>query len=144
MKTVAEAWLGRPRGGDQTRGKAVFLHQEGGVHIEENQLSFSLISHSEINRRCSKYLQASSTVWDANSVPGDTSGKEPACQCRRHKKCSLNPWVGTISWRKAWQPTPVFLPGESHGQRSLAGYSPWGLRESDMTEVIYHAANIKI
>ena len=38
--------------------------------------------------------------------------------------------------RKAWQPTPVFLPGESHGQRSLAGYSPWGPKESDMTEVI--------
>ena len=35
-----------------------------------------------------------------------------------------NPWVGKIPWRRAWQPTPVFLPGESHGQRSLAGYSP--------------------
>ena len=41
---------------------------------------------------------------------------------------------GKIPWRRAWQPTPVFLPGESHGQRSLAGYSPWGCKESDMTE----------
>ena len=43
-------------------------------------------------------------------------------------------WVGKISWRRAWQPTPVFLPGESHGQRSLAIYSPWDCKESDMTE----------
>ena len=38
----------------------------------------------------------------------------------------FNPWVGKIPWRRAQQPTPVFLPGESHGQRNLAGYSPWG------------------
>ena len=43
-------------------------------------------------------------------------------------------WVRKIPWRRAWQPTPVFLPGESHGQRILAGYSPWGRRESDPTE----------
>ena len=41
-------------------------------------------------------------------------------------RCELNPWSGKIPWRKAWQPTPVFFPGESHGQRSLTGYSPWG------------------
>ena len=46
----------------------------------------------------------------------------------------FDPWVGKIPWRRAWQPTPVFLPGESHGQRSLAGYSPWGRKESDTTE----------
>ena len=39
-----------------------------------------------------------------------------------------------VFWRRAWQPTPVFLPGESHGQRSLEGYSPWGHKELDMTE----------
>ena len=38
----------------------------------------------------------------------------------------FDPWVGKIPWRRAWQPTPVFLPGESHGQGSLVGYSPWG------------------
>jgi len=53
--------------------------------------------------------------------PGGASGKEPACQCRRCKKHGFDPWVGKIPWR-AWQPTPIFLPGESHGQRSLAGY----------------------
>ena len=46
----------------------------------------------------------------------------------------FDPWVRKIPWRKEWQPTPVLLPGESHGQESLGGYSPWGHRESDMTE----------
>ena len=45
----------------------------------------------------------------------------------------FDPWVGKIPWRTEWQPTPVFLPGEFHGQRSLAGYSPWGCKESDTT-----------
>ena len=44
-----------------------------------------------------------------------------------------------MPWRRAWQPTPVFLPGEYHGQRSLTGYSPWGHKESDMTEVTWLA-----
>ena len=56
--------------------------------------------------------------------PGGTSGKESACQCRRCKRRGFDPWVGKIPWRRAWQPTPVFLPGKSHGQRSLVGYSP--------------------
>ena len=43
-----------------------------------------------------------------------------------------------ILWKRKWQPTPVFLLGESHGQRSLVGYSPWGHKESDMTEVTSH------
>ena len=51
--------------------------------------------------------------------------KEPACQCRRHKRPWYDPWVGKIPWRRAWHPTPVFLPGESHGQRSLVGFRPW-------------------
>ena len=46
----------------------------------------------------------------------------------------FNPWVGKIPWNRKWQPPPVFLPGKFHGQRNLAGYSPWGLKESDMTE----------
>ena len=70
------------------------------------------------------------------SFPGGASGNEPGCQCRRRKRHRFEPWVGKILWRRARQPTPVFLPGESHGQRSLVGYSPWGHKESDMTEVI--------
>ena len=48
----------------------------------------------------------------------------------------FDPWVGRIPWRRAWQCTPVFLSGEFHGQRSLAGYSPWVTKESDMTECL--------
>ena len=102
--------------------------------------------------------------------PGCTSGKEPTCQCRRHKRQELDPsWVGKVPWRRAWQvtlvaqrvkekspcntgdpgfgslvgrilwrrewlPIPVYLPGELYGERSLAGYSPWGQKESDTTE----------
>ena len=56
--------------------------------------------------------------------PGGTRGKEPTCQCRRCKWHEFNPWVEEIPWRRAWwQPTPVFFPGEPHGQRSLAGCS---------------------
>ena len=59
-----------------------------------------------------------------------------------------NPWVGMISWRRKWQPTPVFLPGiswKSHGQRSLIGYSPWGCKESDTTERLhFHFPFIKV
>ena len=51
------------------------------------------------------------------------------------RRCWFSPWVGKIPWRRAWQPTPVFLPGESHGQRNLSGYSPEGYKESNMTEV---------
>ena len=50
------------------------------------------------------------------------------------QETQFDPWVGKIPWRRKWQPTPVFLPGKSHGQRSLAGYSSWGHKESDMTE----------
>ena len=57
--------------------------------------------------------------------------KNPPANARRYK---FDPWLGKIPWRKEWQPTPVFLLGKSHGQRSLGGYSPWGLKESDMTE----------
>ena len=58
------------------------------------------------------------------SFPGDTSVKEPTCQCRRHRRRGFNPWVGKIPCRRAWQPTLVFLPGKSHGHRKLAGYNP--------------------
>ena len=52
------------------------------------------------------------------------------------------PWVGKVPQRREWHPTPVFLPGEFHGQRSLAGYSPWGHKELDMTERLTHTEQI--
>ena len=60
--------------------------------------------------------------------------KEASCQCRRHKRHRFSLWVGKIPWRRAWQPIPVLLLGKFHGQRSLAGYSPWDPKECDMIE----------
>ena len=60
-------------------------------------------------------------------LPWWFSGKKSTCQCRRY---GFNPWVRKIPWRRKWQPTPVFLPGKSHGQRNLAGYSPQGSQKS--------------
>ena len=59
------------------------------------------------------------------------SDKEFTCQCRRHR---FDPWVRKTPWRRKWQHTSVFLPGKSHGQRSLAGYHPWGCKKSDKTQ----------
>ena len=63
--------------------------------------------------------------YQGASFPGGASGKEPTCQCRRRERPG---WVRSLGgedpWSRAWQPTPVFLLGKSHGQRSLAGYSP--------------------
>ena len=80
-----------------------------------------------------------SKYYKETGFPGGASGKEPACQCRRCKWCRFDSWVGKLPWRRAWQPTPVFLPGESNGQRSLVDYSPWGCKESDTTEVTEHS-----
>ena len=74
-------------------------------------------------------------TWVCSSVsfpgfPAGASGKEPACQCRRLKRHGFNPCVGKIPWRRKCQPTPVVFPGESHGQRSLVGCSPWRVGKS--------------
>ena len=79
-------------------------------------------------------LQQKINVHLTLGFPGGTSGIEAACQCKRHKRYRCDPWVRKIPGRKAWQPTPVFLSGEPHGQRSLAGCSPQGRKESDTTE----------
>ena len=64
-------------------------------------------------------------LW-ASGLPRWLRGEEFTCQCRKCRRCGLDPWVGKIPWRRKWQPTPVFLPEESHGQKNLADYSPWG------------------
>ena len=65
------------------------------------------------------------------TFPRWLGGKESACQCGRHR---FDPWVGKIPWRRKRQPTPVSLPEESHGQRSLVAYRPWDCKELDSTE----------
>ena len=88
---------------------------------------------------CLSLPQTPQTSRENLGFPGGAGGKEPACHCRRHKRRRFDPWAGNIPRRRAWQPTPVFLPGESYRQRSLAGYSPQGHTESDTTEVTWHA-----
>ena len=74
-------------------------------------------------------------------LPRGLSGKGHTCQCRRQ---GFDPYVGKIPWRRKWQLMPVFLPGKPHGQRSLAGYSPWGCKESDTTEQLsMHARSVQ-
>ena len=70
-------------------------------------------------------------VWAFKGIPWFLSGKESACNAGDQGPI---PGLGKIPWRRKWHPTPVFLPGKSYGWRSLAGYSPWGHKESDMTE----------
>ena len=60
---------------------------------------------------------------------------------REIRKLRLGPWVGKITWRRKWQPTPAFLPGKSYGHKSLVGYSPWFHEESDMTEQLSTRSN---
>ena len=69
-------------------------------------------------------------IWP-HVTPGGASGKESTCNAG---DLGSIPGLGRYHWRRVWQPTPVFLPGESHGQRSLVLYSPWGHKESDTTE----------
>ena len=69
--------------------------------------------------------------------PHSLGVKNPfSCHCRRPRRPGFDPWIRKIPWRRKWQPTPVFLPGELCGQWSLMGYSSWGHKESDMTEHI--------
>ena len=82
-----------------------------------------------------EWLNWTELFLDKWAFPGGNSGKESTRKCRRHKRPGFDPRIGKISWRKAWQPTPVCLPRDSHGQRSLVGYSPQGQKELDLPEV---------
>ena len=93
---------------------------------------FDVVTERQLGMNEKDKRQVLSLGWGFAS---GASGKEPACQSRRRQRGKCDPWVGKIPWRRAWQPTPVFLPGKSHRQRSLAGCSPWGPTESETTEV---------
>ena len=87
--------------------------------------------HDKLNKdfkNSSHFLQ---NLFKKLAQRGVTSGKESTCQCRRRKRCGFDPWGGKIPWRRKWQPTPIFLPGKFHGQRSLGVHSLWGPRELD-------------
>ena len=109
------------------------------------------------NRICSEMSQFLPPLWYLwvrtlspsgllTRSSGGANGKESTCQCRRSR---INPWVGKIPWKREWQPTPVFLPGKSHGQRSLVSYTPWDHEQLDTTEWLHththtHTHTLKI
>ena len=93
---------------------------------------------TELNWRNLLRFTKSSSVY--SGFPGGTSSKEKNPPANvGDKRYRFDPWVGKILWRRSQQPTLVFLPEESHVQRSLGGYSPWGHKELGMTEMTEHA-----
>ena len=102
----------------------------------------ALVSKTFAIPLCPGPSTAGGDLWDSVTelkvcdwgFTGSASGKGSACQCRRRKRHGFAPWVGKIPWRRKWPPTLVFWLGKFHGQRSLVGYSPWGLKKSDTTE----------
>ena len=86
--------------------------------------SLRLTTWGKVYLRCVPVRLIMFLSWLFKIFPGGASGKEPACHCRRHKRRGFDLWVGKIPSRRAWKPTVVFLPGESHAQGSLEGYGP--------------------
>ena len=80
---------------------------------------------------CAYFLDAG--MWFVHVLPRCLSSKEFTCQCRNSRRLWYDPWVGKIPWRRKWQTTSVFLLVYSHAQKSLVGYSPWGLEELQRT-----------
>ena len=89
------------------------------------------LERSDILTLLNHLIHKHNTWLNLFGFPWWLSGKESICQYRRP---GFHPWVGKIPCRRKWQPTLVFLPGEFHGQGSLAGYSSWGCKESNTTE----------
>ena len=99
----------------------------------------SLIEACRIYLHCSTQdilvaARENSKLRHLQSSLKEMAGGSVGSVCLQCGRPGFNPWVGKIPWRRKWQPTPVLLPGKSHGLRSLAGYSPWGRKESDTTE----------
>ena len=113
-----------------TNEKSKFRPSSATIPGMVNQ-SLQLQSHPFITS-CPFFFQP---YGGGNGLPCWLNRKRICLQCRR---CGFDSWVGKIPWRRKWQPTPVFLPGESHGQRSLVGCSPRGHKESDTTEQLNH------
>ena len=107
------------------------VHLPRGRHLRLPSMTscFSMRQDSVCARTVACSLKKPGCAVSPVASPGTSlnccaSGKESACQCRRCKRLGFNPWVEEIPWRRKWRPTPVFLSGDFHGQRSLAGYSP--------------------
>ena len=99
-------------------------------------MSLRYRGHKECHLRDVQVPQFSSSLQSSLSFQtlGFPVAQQIHLQCRRQRRLRFDPWVGNIPWSRKWKPTPVFLPGKSHGQRSLVGYSLWGRKELDTIE----------
>ena len=111
------------------------MHVEQGVGIQVCSASKRVLAAGGRSEQDSLIvcLAFREPLGPCGNLPGGASDKEATCQCRRH---GFDPWVREIPWSGKRQTTPVFLPGQFHGQRSLVGYSPRGHTELDMTEAM--------
>ena len=105
--------------------------QHQGVVAPQNGLIPELPTSGRPSKVCNKLLIVRGFLLVLDYFQASQVALVVICQCRRRKRRGCNAQIGKIPWSRAWQPTPVFFPGESHGQRSLAGYSPRGRKESD-------------
>ena len=106
-----------------------------------NYIQYPVISHNgkEYEKECIWFMITESLCCTGASLVAQMVKNLPAMQ-----DTSFNPWVRKIPWRREWQPTRALLPGKSHGQRSLEGYSPWGHQESETTEQLTLAVQTKL
>ena len=92
----------------------------------------NLVANTKMNDNWKKVGKALLVLYKQEELPWWLRSK------KQHRRLRVNPWIGKNPWRRECQPTPVFLPGESHGQKSLEDYSPWGHKELDTTELLTH------
>ena len=119
------------------------------VHRPSEQLASPLLpeGHTPLPLPWTAFIKYFTVHLSFNTGGGQNEGfswwlrQQRIClQCRRP---GFDPWVSKVPWRKEWQPTPVFLPGELHAQRSLVGYSPWGYKTWDMTQQLWLSLNFR-
>ena len=115
----------QPCSTNQTGTLASPLSQSAALWTEHDWTALSL--------HCLYYSTDFGQPYGDIGLPRWLSGKRLCLQCWRHRKHGFRSWVGKVPWRRKWQLTPVFLPGKSHGQRSLVGYRPCSHKESDTT-----------
>ena len=133
FRKTALVWLSSQQqigwwGGDETKWR----------FVDEMIMALRVLRRNEQKMKSKDPFQEwKGLIWSLGGFPDGPAGKESACNAgdRRHW---FNPWILNIPWRRQWQPTPVFLPGKSYGERSLMGYSPWGHKELDTTEQLTH------
>ena len=121
-----------PMGRDAFHVHLLLCHpQKTIIQKDPNTHSSTIYNSQDVGApRCSLTDEWINKLWYIYKASWWLSGKRLCLQCWRHRRCEFNPWVRKIPWSRKWEPIPVFLPGKSHGQRNLAGYSVHGVAKS--------------